>query len=32
MNTLDHAKELFKIGIEHGVERCKERLDKLQTK
>ena len=29
---LEHAKELFKIGAEHGVEACKERLDKLQKK
>jgi TPR repeat protein len=29
---IEHAKELFKIGAEHGVEDCKERLDKIQTK
>jgi TPR repeat protein len=29
---LEHAKELFKIGAEHGVEACKERLEKLQKK
>ena len=30
--NIEHAKELYKIGAEHGVEECKERLEKIQTK
>ncbi len=30
--NIGHAKELFRLGAEHGVEACKERFEKLSTK